>query len=81
MITSLVSNKLRWLGIAQAMINEILGENAPANDLNGDGVVNVVDLQIVINAAIQLGCSATSSSVIITCRVSTLLPRVGSTSS
>jgi hypothetical protein len=31
---------------------------APAvNDLTGDGVVNVVDLQIVVNAVMGLGCS------------------------
>jgi hypothetical protein len=31
---------------------------APAlNDMNGDGVVNVVDVQIVINAALGLGCT------------------------
>lgn len=35
------------------------GLNAcPVNDLNGDGVVNVLDVEIVINAALGLGCAA-----------------------
>jgi alpha-tubulin suppressor-like RCC1 family protein len=38
----------------QAKINEALGV-AAANDLNGDGVVNAVDVQIVINAVLGLG--------------------------
>ena len=29
-----------------------------SNDLNGDGAVNVVDAQIVIDAALGLGCKA-----------------------
>lgn len=43
---------------AQQMINEALGVIAAGNDLNQDGVVNVVDLQIVINAALGFGCAA-----------------------
>ena len=39
------------------MINQALGIAAAANDLNHDGIVNVVDVQIVINAALSLGCS------------------------
>jgi len=42
---------------AQAMINEALGVAPPINDSNGDGVVNVVDIQIVINAVLNLGCT------------------------
>jgi thermitase len=42
----------------QAIINEALGVSAPANDLNGDGTVNVVDLQIVSNAVLGQSCSA-----------------------
>jgi hypothetical protein len=42
----------------QAIINEALGVSAPANDLNGDGTVNVVDLQIVTNAVLGQSCSA-----------------------
>jgi hypothetical protein len=41
----------------QQMINEALGAVFPGNDLNGDGRVNVVDVQIVIGAALGLGCS------------------------
>jgi hypothetical protein len=39
------------------LIDEALGVAPAANDLNGDGVVNAVDVQIVINAALGLGCS------------------------
>ena len=42
----------------QKAINEALGVAPAVNDLNGDGIVNVVDLQIVINAVLGLGCSA-----------------------
>ena len=42
---------------AQAMINQALGESLAANDLNGDHIVNAVDLQIVINAVLSLGCT------------------------
>jgi hypothetical protein len=42
----------------QQEINEALGVAGAANDLNGDLVVNVVDVQIVINAALHLGCTA-----------------------
>jgi hypothetical protein len=39
------------------MINEALGVMSATHDLNGDGMVNVVDIQIVINAALSLGCA------------------------
>jgi site-specific recombinase XerD len=42
----------------RTMINEALGILAPANDLNKDSVVNVVDLLIVMDAALGQGCSA-----------------------
>jgi hypothetical protein len=42
----------------QAIINQALGVTAASNDLNGDGKVNVVDLQIVTNAAMGQSCSA-----------------------
>ena len=42
----------------QAIINEALGVTAPANDLNADGTVNVVDLQIVTAAVLGQSCSA-----------------------
>jgi uncharacterized protein (TIGR03437 family) len=44
----------------QDIINEALGAASSANDLNVDEVVNVVDLQIVLNAVLNLGCSATT---------------------
>jgi hypothetical protein len=46
------------VGDVQAIINEALGVTTPANDLNGDGTVNVVDLQIVTNAVLGQSCSA-----------------------
>ena len=39
----------------QQVINEALGSAAPANDLNHDGVVNVVDVQSVTDAALRMG--------------------------
>jgi len=42
----------------QAIINQALGIKGPANDLNGDGRVDIVDLQIVTNAAMGQSCSA-----------------------
>jgi hypothetical protein len=41
----------------QQMINQALGGMAATNDLDGDQVVNVVDVQLVINAVLKLGCS------------------------
>ncbi|HUB79014.1 MAG TPA: hypothetical protein VMB03_09475 [Bryobacteraceae bacterium] len=40
----------------QLMINEALGAAYPADDLNHDGIVNVIDIQIVLNAALGNGC-------------------------
>jgi probable HAF family extracellular repeat protein len=40
----------------QQMIRESLGTLKPANNLSGGGVVNVVDIQIAVNAATGLGC-------------------------
>jgi hypothetical protein len=40
------------------VLNEALGTAAAVNDWNGDGVVNVIDVQIGINAALGLGCGA-----------------------
>jgi hypothetical protein len=42
----------------QQIINEALGVAPPANDLNGDSIVNVLDVKIVMNAVMGLGCSA-----------------------
>ena len=42
----------------QTMVSETLGTTAPIHDLNGDSKVNIVDTQIVINAALGQACSA-----------------------
>jgi len=42
---------------AQRIVNEALGVVPAIDDLNSDGVVNVADLQIVVNAVLHLGCS------------------------
>jgi hypothetical protein len=41
----------------QLIINQALGQTQAANDLNGDGVVNAVDVEIEITAAFGLGCA------------------------
>jgi hypothetical protein len=43
----------------QLLINQALGTQSPANDLNKDGVVNVVDIEIEIDAILGMGCAAT----------------------
>jgi hypothetical protein len=45
----------------QAIINQALGTAAPNNDLNSDRVVNVTDIQVVINAVMQKGCTPTGT--------------------
>ena len=40
------------------ILGQVLGTATAASDLNGDKAVNVLDVQIVINAAIGLGCAA-----------------------
>jgi hypothetical protein len=42
---------------AQQMINEALGKAAPNNDINGDKVVNAVDVQIVIGSILGYPCN------------------------
>jgi hypothetical protein len=48
------------IGVAdvQLIIDQALGLTPTVNDLNVDGVVNVVDLQIESNAALGPGCAA-----------------------
>lgn len=41
----------------QAIVNQALGKAAPLNDVNNDKVVNVTDVQIVINAVLNFGCT------------------------
>jgi hypothetical protein len=38
------------------LINQSLGVSAAANDLNGDGAIDVTDIQLVINAVLGQGC-------------------------
>lgn len=38
------------------MTNEVLGSSTSQNDLNGDGVVNLADLQIVVKAVMTGVC-------------------------
>ncbi|HEX3748449.1 MAG TPA: hypothetical protein VHW09_31195 [Bryobacteraceae bacterium] len=40
----------------QSIVNQALGVSPAANDLSGDGVVNVLDTQLVANAALGKGC-------------------------
>lgn len=40
----------------QALINQALGLAPPANDMNRDGAVNVIDIQLVLNAALGQNC-------------------------
>ena len=42
----------------QRLINQALGTATVNNDINGSGAVNVVDVQIALNAALNLGCTA-----------------------
>ena len=42
----------------QLIINQAQGAASPQNDLNGDGVINVVDIQIDLDAALGFGCAA-----------------------
>jgi hypothetical protein len=48
----------RHIGVmdVQLILNEALGLGAPINDLNGDAMVNVVDVQIEANAVLGGGC-------------------------
>lgn len=44
----------------QQLIGEALGKTSPINNLNLDGAVNVVDVQIVVDASLKLGCLASA---------------------
>ena len=46
------------VGDVQRAIDQALGTFAPSDDLDGDRVWNVLDVQMVANAALQLGCAA-----------------------
>ena len=45
----------------QTLINQALGVRQANNDLNGDAVVNVIDIQVDLNAALNLGCTPVAS--------------------
>jgi hypothetical protein len=45
------------IGDVQSIINQAIGTSPPLNDLNQDGVVNVTDVQIVMNAALGKACT------------------------
>jgi hypothetical protein len=45
----------------QLEVNEALGSAPPANDLDMDGSVNIVDVQIVLDAVLGSGCSAATT--------------------
>jgi hypothetical protein len=59
-ITKCDINQAGTIGVSevQSMIDQLLGLVKAVNDLNGDGVVSIVDVQIVMNAALSLGCVA-----------------------
>ena len=40
----------------QLIVNQALGTVAGVDDLNHDGVVNVVDVQKLVNAVLGFGC-------------------------
>jgi hypothetical protein len=52
-----IQHGLYTVSDAQAIINEALGAAQALNDMNGDHIVNVVDIAIVINAVLNLGCT------------------------
>jgi hypothetical protein len=42
----------------QQILNEVLGQSPAIDDLNGDGMVHITDVQIVVGAILGPGCSA-----------------------
>jgi probable HAF family extracellular repeat protein len=47
----------------QQLINQAIGRASPVNDLNGDGKVNVVDVQIEVDAMLNNECPANTSAI------------------
>jgi hypothetical protein len=45
----------------QAVINQSLGVSPPTNDLNQDGVVNVMDVRLAINTSLSSLCAASEA--------------------
>ena len=60
-IDGVVAQKTCDVQQVESVISQALGTAAPSNDLNGDGVVNVVDVQIEIDAVVFQTCSSTST--------------------
>jgi hypothetical protein len=52
-------NPIGYITDVQDVIDQALGVAQPSTDVNGDGVVNVVDVQIMTNAV--LGCGVNGS--------------------
>ena len=48
------------VGDVQRAINEALGEAPAVDDLNGDDVVNVVNVQMVMDAVLYQVCTGTA---------------------
>jgi hypothetical protein len=40
----------------QTIVNQALGVSPPANDVTGDGAVNILDIEVEVNAVLGLGC-------------------------
>jgi hypothetical protein len=51
------SNGTTTISSLQLIMNEALGVTNAVDDLNGDGVVNVADVEAISNAVLGLGCS------------------------
>jgi hypothetical protein len=47
----------------QSEINQALGATQPVNDMNGDQIVNVVDIQIIIDGTLGFGCAILSPNI------------------
>ena len=53
---NVAQNATVTVAVMQDVINEALGVTKAADDLNHDGIVNLVDAQIVAGAALGQGC-------------------------
>ena len=51
------------VSVVQSVINGALGLTSPVDDLNGDGVVNIVDVQIVMEAALGSSCAVVTPAI------------------
>lgn len=53
---AITNDSIAGVADVQKAINEALGVNQAVDDLNQDGTVNLVDVQIVVNAVLGKGC-------------------------